>query len=59
MSEYKLTIYADKSEAFGHFSVGVTGPGITEAKCRGGAISRCNTSRSQPSTQRDVWLQKR
>ncbi|WNK00103.1 hypothetical protein L2D14_01435 [Thalassospiraceae bacterium LMO-JJ14] len=30
MSDYKLTIYADKSDEFGHFSVGVTGPGIDE-----------------------------
>ncbi len=30
MSEYELTIYADKQGPFGHFSVGVTGPDIDE-----------------------------
>ena len=30
MSDYKLTIYADKEGPFGRFSVGVTGPGIDE-----------------------------
>ena len=30
MSDYKLTIYADKEGPFGHFSVGVSGPDIDE-----------------------------